>query len=63
MTLAQACEHSLAQLRLLHRALERRRAAQGLLDLRIVHAAVAAAWTRENASLVRGLAGELQKAL
>lgn len=43
--------------------MERRRAADGLLKLRVVHAGVAAAFTRENAGLVKDLARELVKAL
>jgi len=46
--LAQACEHSPAQLKLLARAASRIAAEGGLLGLHITQAGMAAAWSREG---------------
>jgi hypothetical protein len=53
----------LAQLKLLHRAAERRRAQGALLDLKVVQTAVASCMAKENAGAVKTLAAELMKML
>ncbi len=60
-TLSQARKHSLAQLKLLSEAARRHEAKRGLLNLRVVFAAVAAGQCKENARVLEKLQKELLK--
>ncbi|MDB6017664.1 MAG: hypothetical protein JWR19_2153 [Pedosphaera sp.] len=61
MTLEQACDHSLAQLRMMQRAVTRVKAADGLMSLEITYVAVAGAWSKDGANLMTRLRKALQK--
>ena len=61
MSLVVACQHSIAQLKLLESAAERQTAEQALLDLQVNTAASVAAW--DKGQKATAVANELIKAL
>jgi len=61
LTLAQACDHSPGQLRLLVRAADRIKADQGLLDLNVTYAGTVAAMVKEGGGVMKDLQKQLKK--
>jgi len=63
LTIAQAVEHSPAQLKLLMRAVSRSKAADGLLLVDIVQSGVAACMVKDGARAARELKTQLRKVI
>ena len=63
MTLPQACDHSLAQLKLLMQAAQRRQAETGLMHMQTTLAAVAACWSKDGQRVLDKVRAALMKQL
>jgi len=61
LTLAQAIEHSPAQLKMLMRAVNRTKAVDGLLLCDIVYASAAAVMSKEGGDFLKNIRNQLRK--
>ena len=61
MSLQQACDHSLSQLKLLERGADRVASERALLDSQIAFSAAAAPWSKEAGSMMKTIQNHLLK--